>query len=903
MLTFYIPMKRILLFLSLTFSTASALSQEFEVADIRLEGLQRVSASPVFAAMPVQVGDSIDAENVRQIIRDLFATGFFTNVQVAREGNVLIVILQERPSIKKIEIEGNKAIKTEQLTDVMDENKLKEGEILQQDLLQAITRELERQYVGRARYGASVEAKVEDLPNNMVSLTIEVDEGKPAKIKHLNIVGNTVFSDKELRRQFDLTTSKWNSFFTSSDQYAREKLTGDIEKLESFYLDRGYLDFEVLSSQVSISPDKTQVFITLNINEGEIYTVKSIDIAGDPIIPEERMRRLVLLREGRTFSQRDMTDTSEYLTTMMGNSGYTNAKVEGIPEKNPDDKTVDVTFFVDPGQRVYVRRVNFSGNTKTSDEVVRREMRQLESASASNAKIEQSKVRLERLGYFKTVEVETKDVPGTDDLIDVEYNLEEQPSGTIQASVGYAQTTKLNLSVSVQQNNWLGTGKQVSFGVNKNTYQTMYSYSYTDPYFTPDGVSRGFSAFYRTRDYEKINVSRYSTDAYGGDVTFGYPISEISRLGFGFGIIHQDIRTGASAPQEIISSPKIYYGTNYVSQSDWETGIAGSNGIPTSNGNYQEFQFPVYQLTEDMLIGSYPGFIDLYGDTFTSGTLKLNWSRMTLNRGILATRGSMQRLSAESTFPGSEMEYYKLTYTGSIYFPLGNDFTLRFKTRLGYGDGFGSMDELPFFENYYAGGFGSVRGFQRSTLGPRGTPSISYDVARARHTGWEDLNRDGLPYSSGIYPQVPELGGGAYVRCDDPTSPTIRQAFGGARVICEPGKIMAVETGYPTSIGGNILTEFSTELILPIPFIEDTSQMQLVAFVDAGNAFSGYCRDDPYDRLNCHEPDINRLSSAYGLGFTWISGFGPMTFSYALPLHRNERDEVEYFQFSFGTGF
>lgn len=890
-------MKRILLLLSLACFAAPVFSQEFVVGDIRLEGLQRVSASPVFAAMPVQVGDTVDSEDIRNVIRSLFETGFFTNIQVAREGNILIVVLQERPSIKSINIDGNKAIKTEQLTQVMTENNLKEGEILQQDLLQAITRELERQYVSRARYGASVEAKVEDLANNMVNLNIEVDEGKPAKIKHLNIVGNTVFSNEELLDQFELTTTRWNSFFTSSDQYAREKLSGDIEKLESYYLDRGYLDFEVVSSQVSISPDKTQVFVTLNVSEGDIYTVNKIDIAGDPIIPEERLRRLVLLREGRTFSQRDMTDTSEYLTTMMGNSGYTNAKVEGIPEKNKEDNTVAVTFFVDPGQRVYVRRVNFSGNTKTSDDVVRREMRQLEGASASNAKIEHSKVRLERLGYFKSVNVETNAVPGSDDLMDVEYTLEEQPSGTIQASIGYAQSTRLNLSVSVQQNNWLGTGKQVGFGVQKNAYQTMYSYNYNDPYFTPDGVSRGFSAYYRTRNYERINVSSYSTDAYGGDVTFGYPISEISRIGFGIGVIHQSIRTGRYAPQEIRSSPKLYSGTGYIAQSDWEAGLSGVSGVPyDTDGNLAEFQFPVYQLSEDMLEGSYPGFIDLYGDEFTSGTVQLNWSRRTLNRGILATRGSSQVVAAEATFPGSEMEYYKLTYTGSIYFPLYKEFTLRLKTRLGYGDGYGRMDELPFFENYYAGGFGSVRGFERSSLGPRGTPAMAYTMAST--TGWTDLNRDGAAPSS--YLLSPELERPAYVRCDDPTSPTARRSTG---TICEPGTLMSYETGYLNNIGGNILMEFSSEILLPIPFIEDTSQMQLVAFVDAGNVFSGYCREDRYNRLNCHEPDLNRLSSSYGLGFTWISGFGPMTFSYAIPLNKNERDEVELFQFSFGTGF
>ncbi len=908
-MSFPISMKRFLVLLALFVVSAPSLAQSFRVDDIRLEGLQRVSASPVFAALPVQVGETIDREDVRDIIRSLFSTGFFSGVQIAREGRVLIVILQERPSIKSINIEGNKAIKTEQLTEVMEENDLREGEILQQDLLQGITRELERQYVARARYGASVEAEVEELPNNMVGIDIQVDEGKSARIKHLNIVGNTVFPEEELLDLFEIDTGKWYKPLSGADQYAKEKLTGDIETLESFYLDRGYLDFEVLSSQISISPDKTQVFITLNIHEGEIYTVKSIDIAGDPIIPEERLRRVVLLREGETFSQRYMTDTSEYVTTMMGNSGYTNAKVEGIPEKNQEEHTVDVTFFVDPGKRVYVRRINFRGNVKTSDEVLRREMRQMEGASASNSRIEQSKVRLERLGYFKEVQVNTVDVLGTDDMIDVDYSVEEQASGSIQASVGYAQTTGLNLGVSVQQNNWLGTGKQVSFGINKNTYQTLYSYSYSDPYFTPDGVSRGLSAYYRTRDYSKINVSSYSTDAYGADMTFGYPISEISRVGFGLGFINQKIKTGRYAPQEIASSPSLsaFSSNSYITQYDWENislpaASANPSGyaVPIENNQYQEFEIDTYAITEENLLATQPGFIDEYGKDFSSATLSFNWSRITLNRGILATRGSSQRLQFEATVPSSEMEYYKLTYNGHIFFPLTKDFTLRLKSRLGYGDGYGSMDELPFFENFYSGGFGSVRGFERSTLGPRGSPSWEYRTAvdnnrNALPTGWTDLNRDGNIQStelSGVSPN--------YIACEDPTSP---QVLNSSYQICEPGKLMAYQTGGVRSIGGNVLAEFSAEMILPIPFIEDTRSMQLVAFVDAGNVFSGYCRKDNFKQLNCHEISADYLSSSAGFGFTWISGFGPMTFSYSVPLHRNENDRTEAFQFSFGTGF
>ncbi|MBX2857062.1 MAG: outer membrane protein assembly factor BamA, partial [Cellvibrionaceae bacterium] len=698
-------MKRVLVSLVLAALSSPVFSLDFRIGDIRLEGLQRVSASPVFAAMPVKVGDYVNDENVRQVMRDLFATGFFSNIQVARDANVLIVVLQERPAIKSIEIDGNKAIKTEQLTEVMNDNDLREGEILQRDTLQGIARELERQYVSRARYGASVETKVEELPNNMVKINIDVDEGKAAKIKHFNIVGNSKYSDKELLKLLELSESKWNSIFTSSDKYAKEKLTGDIETLESFYLNRGYLDFEVLSTQISIAPNKESVYITLNIQEGEIYQVSSIDIAGDPIFPEERVRRLVLLREGDTFSQRRMTDTSEYISTLLGNSGYTNVKVEGVPKKNKDDSTVDLTFFIDPGKRVYVRRVEFRGNTKTADHVLRREMRQFEGASASNARIEQSKVRLERLGFFKEVRVETRDVPGASDLIDVEYSVEEQSSGSISASIGYAQQTGVNIGVNVQQTNWLGSGKEVSFGINRNLYQTLYSFSYTDPYFTPEGVSRGLSLYYRTRDYDRINVSQYSTDSYGGFMSFGYPISEISRVRFSLGLTNQSVETGDFAPKEIIGSPQLIDGfdTQYVRQTDYEA----------SRFFTDPYQLDSFRITEAELDNYEPGFIDKFGSEFNSATFDLSWSRITLNRGILATRGNSQRITFEATVPGSDLEYYKLLYNAQLFAPISRNFTLRFKTRLGYGNGYGKMDELPFFENFFGGGFGSVRGYER----------------------------------------------------------------------------------------------------------------------------------------------------------------------------------------------
>ena len=852
-------MKQIVVFFFLIFISLGAFAEAFKVEDIRLDGLQRVSASPVFAVMPVRSGDVVDQEDVRNIIRAVFSTGFFSNVQVARDGNYLIVILQERPAIKSVDIDGNKAIATEVLEDVLKDSGIAEGEILQRQTLQGLSREIEKQYIAQARYDAKVEAKVEELPNNLVSINLDIDEGSPSRIKHINIIGNTVFSDEELLDNFELTSTKWNSFFTGSDKYAREKLTGDLETLESYYLDRGYLDFKVVSSQISVSPNKKGIYITLNVAEGPVYEVGEVNFAGDPIVAEDSLRKVFLLSSGDTFSQRKMTDTSEFLTTILGNAGYTNAEVNPVTQRREEGDLVDITYFFNPGKRVYVRRIEFIGNTKTDDEVLRREMRQLEGASASNALIEQSKVRLDRLGFFKSVEVDTVDVPGSDDLVDVQYTVEEQSSGSITASIGYAQVSKLNVGVSVSEQNWLGTGSEVGFGVNTSRFQTLYSFNYRDPYFTPDGVSRGFGAFFRERKFNNIGAARFATDAYGVNMNFGYPLSEISRLGFDFGYQHQRVRTSAFTPQEIVSSPQPRVGATYILESEYLDVLAG---------NIQQTDVNQFTTTEDFNFPTLePGFIDLYGDEYDTLVTNLTWRKITLNRGVLATRGTSQRLDLEIAVPGSDLEYFKLTYDAQTFIPMGKSLTLRLKTNLGYGDGYGKLDELPFFENYFAGGFGSVRGFERSTLGPKGSPSRNY--------------------------YRPET-----------NSPILFCDVGAFSVCPETGQLALTEP-FPEgreldSIGGNILIEASAEVLLPIPFIEDTRSMQLVFFVDAGNAFSSSCGSN---QANCSNVDLSNLSSSYGLGFTWISGFGPLTFSIADTINENEFDETEFFQFSLGAGF
>lgn len=878
--------KKLCLFILSVGLSSQLKAQGFEISDIRVEGLQRVSASPVFAALPVQAGDQVDAEILGEAIRSLFATGFFDDISLLRDGSILIFRVKERPTISEIEIEGNKAIKTEMLEGALTDNELAEGQIFQRSTLEGILNELERQYVAQGRYGAEVEADIEELPNNQIKITVNVDEGEVAAIKHINIVGNTVFDDETLMSLFELNSTDWTSWLTGNDKYAREKLKGDIEKIESYYLDRGYLDFKIVSSQVSLSPDQRSVYITLNVDEGDIYTVNKIDLAGDLIVPESSIRRLILLQEDRTFSQNLMTSTSEYITTLLGNAGYTNAEVEGITTPNADDNTVEVTFLINPGSRVYVRRIEFKGNTSTRDEVLRREMRQLEGASASNAKIEQGKVRLERLGFFKEVEIEKIDVPGSTDLVDVVYTVEEQPSGSVNASIGYSQGYGFLLGAGLEKNNWMGSGKQVRISINHSQYQTAYNFSYSDPYYTPDGVSRGISLFYTARDYSKINVTSYTTDSYGLNFNYGYPISEIQRLNFGFGYSHLSVKTGGYTVQEIRRTPfelDISNPTNfYVREEDLRAG-------PPADNLFEDFSYDTGLVTSDMLVDTPEGFVDLHGSEFDTFSLQASWLRSTLNRGIMATRGSKQVLSIDATVPSSDLEYYTINYDGQLFQPLTRDFTLRFRTSLGYGDGYGDMDRLPFFKNFYAGGFGSIRGYRKSTLGPQSSPPATYQTAATDFIGF-DSDGDGINDS---YLQS----GSAYVLCDGVNYDIL------GRETCDDGTLsrsISAPRYRNRSFGGNVLMEFSAELIFPVPFLEDQRSTQLALFVDAGNVFDTECSET---QINCHDIDLKELRSSVGLSLNWLSPMGPLTFSYAKAIDYEESDQREGFQFSLGIPY
>lgn len=886
-------MKRyFLLFLLVALHAVKAgASEPFVVSDIRVEGLQRISAGSIFAALPINVGDNVDGSAIRNGIRTLFRTGNFDNIYIAKDGSVLVVTVEERPSISEISIEGNKAIETDALLEGLEGAGLSEGKVFKRSTLEGMKMELTRQYVSQGRYDAGIETDVEPLPRNRVAISINIDEGTTAAIDHINIVGNTVYSDEDLIDLFELKQTGWLSWITSDNKYAKEKLTGDLDTLSSYYLDSGYIKFNIESSQVAVSPDREAVYITVNISEGEKYTVGEVDLSGDLVLPEAQLKPFVFVRSGQTFSQAIVTSTEEWLTKRLGNEGYNFAKVEGIPDINDEDKTVAIKFFIDPGKRTYVNRINFNGNTRTADDVLRREMRQMEGAPASSGSIEQSRVRLERLGYFKGATVETLEIPGSDDLINLEYTVEEQSSGSIGASVGYSQDSGILLGANLQEDNFLGTGKQVGIGLNKSDYLTNIRFSYVDPYFTRDGVSRGFSVFYREADLDKINVSRYTTNTLGASMNFGYPIKETERLGFSFGFTSTEVKSGFGAVQEISASPRLFDVVN-VNGFDWYSTYFEPNFTAEANE-----LFPIYAddgtvLDPDILnLPDELGFLDVYGDTFDNFSVTFSWNQSTLNRGRLATRGASQSVSLEVSVPGSDIQFYKLVYNGQVFVPIVPKWTLRFRTELGIGDGYGG-DDLPFFNHFYSGGFGSVRGFKSNTLGPRGTSAEIYETGTATIALLEGDPRcetatAGICDDSGF--TVGEL------------VPDVKTSYVGLEDANGDVKLLSrVYENDPDPFGGNVLVEGSAELLFPLPFIKDQRSVRAAFFVDVGNVFSTHCGSN---QANCFRADLDELRYSFGAGFTWITGFGPLTFSYAKPLNEGEFDETEAFQFSLGKSF
>ncbi len=668
--------------------------EEFIVEDIKVKGLQRISVGTVYNYLPVTVGEKFSLDNVGTAIKALFKTGFFKDISLERDGSTLIVNVVERPSIAKIIFEGNKDLSKDDLTKALKKIGLAEGKVFDQQVLDKVEQELSRQYFSHGKYGLKIKTDVSQLTRNRVGIHIKISEGRVAKIKQINVVGNTVFDDKTLLRNLELNTSNLLSFYTKDDQYSKQKLQADLETLRSYYLDRGYINFNIESTQVAITPDKKDIYVTINVKEGDVYTLDKVKLAGNLVVAPTELIKLVKVGPGEIFSRKNATETSKAVSDRLGDDGYAFANVNMVPEINEATKTVDMTFFVDPGKRVYVRRINMKGNNKTRDEVLRREMRQMESSWASSSKIERSKTRLERLGYFEEVNVETAPVAGTADQIDVNYTVVEKPSGNLSAGIGFSQVQGIVLNANIAQDNVFGSGKRVNIAFNNSSYTTNYQFGFYNPYFTVDGVSQGYNLGYTKRNAGQINIANYSTNVMNAGINFGIPLNEFDSLRFDVDAKRTELSATAYSSNQICD---FIYGNNGT---DVCSNISNNYAAPGTATNNR----PLVKKT---------------GDTFLTLSPSIGWTHDTLNKAIFPNKGGQQRFSALSTVPGSDLEYYKVSYKHQIYFPLAKDFTFRLHGEAAYGAGYGKTNTLPFFENFFGGGTGSIRGYKNNTVGPR----------------------------------------------------------------------------------------------------------------------------------------------------------------------------------------
>ncbi len=872
-------------------------AQDFTVADIIVDGYQRISPGIIYNLLPVGIGDTIDSRTPALIIKELASSDYFDEIEVSREGNILIVTVLERPSVAEITVEGNSVLKTEDIIENMASADIAEGQIFTRAALEAIRQGIQEVYSGRGRYGAAVDIEVEELPRNRVSIKLIVNEGEESRIRNINIVGNSAFAEEDLLALFELGTKPWYMIMSRKDRYSREQFTGDLERLESFYLDNGYVEFNIDSTPISITPDRKEVYITIDVSEGSQFVVSKVDLAGDLVDAEALLRAAVFVRPGQIYSQGLVTGTEEIMVQFLGNLGYAFAEATGVPEVNEEDETVEVTFFIEPGKRTYVNRIDFAGNLATADDVLRREMRQLESAPASSLQIEQSKVRLQRLGYFETVESDTVEVAGTDDQVDVNFDVAEQNFGAISFQVGTGGGGNFFLSSSLQAQNFLGTGRTVGVGVNRSRFQQGLNLRYVDPYFTPDGVSRGFNIFAQSVD-SPFNVSNFNTSSYGATASFSYPLSEIMVLGFDLGFTHTELSAGIGSVQEILSSPTLFPGIDSFV-------ITPANPNPFDGPVVDSVLGNVADLRPDQLRqNSDPGFVDKFGDTFDNFTITGNWFRSTLNRGQLATDGSSHAIGLEVTLPGSDLQYARLNYTGQAYWPLtrNQDWVVALRANLGYGIGYGNTDELPFFNNFFAGGLiqggGQIRGFQENSLGPRSTPGARYlterGIALERDENGEIIRReDG---SAVVANQV----GYQTTAIFDDLGNVVEDADG------NPELALAVQNFFLDedfdSFGGNILATTTLELLFPLPFIPNKNQVRSAFFIDAGNVFSSTCSERQSLLQNCTDFDLGEIRYSAGISVTYLSPFGPLTFYLAQPFGK-EGDDIRQFDFTVGQGF
>jgi len=813
-------------------------ADEFIVRDIKIDGLVRLTPTNVYGMLPVNAGDRVDNTTIANSIRALYATGLFDDIKASKEADTLIFTVVERPLISKVEFKGNKLIPKEALEEGLKKMGIAEGEVLKKSALQTIETELEQQYMQQGRYDADVSVKTVARPNNRVDLTIDFVEGKAAKVVDINIIGNTVFKESEIKQAFAVKESSWSSIVTRNDRYAREKMGASLEALRALYLNKGYINFNITNSSLNLSEDKKNIFVEVTVEEGEQFKFGETKFLGDALYKPEELKALQIYKDGETYSQEKVNAVKQLLLRKYGNAGYYYAEVNMVPEINEETKLVNLNYYINPGQQVTVRRINFTGNTKTADEVLRREMRQMEGALASNEKIDLSKVRLERTGFFKTVDIKPARIPNVPDQVDLNINVEEQHSGTSTLAVGFSQSGGVTFQAGLSQTNFLGTGNSVSIDLSRSETQDYYNLSVTDPYFTIDGVRRGYNMYYRkTKLNDDYNVNNYVTDSFGGGISFGYPIDENQSISAGLNIDQTDVTTGPYVSTYV--RDYLLANGGKATGSGTRCGVTlvpdPTTGIPTCPA------------------GAEVPFDNEFNGDFLTYNLNLGWSYNTLNRPVFPTSGMSHRVNGEIALPGSDVEYQKLTYDAQAFLPLPYDFVLRGYGKLGYGN------DLPFYKNFYAGGFGSVRGYDNSTLGPK-YPGVTYNESRTK-----DYD--------------------------------------------------------PEEVGGNALVQFGAELALPLPFKGDwTRQVRPVIFAEGAQVFDTQCKvpsgnlylngtvTDPgvSAKQYCEDNfgfDANNMRYSVGAGFTWITMIGPLSLSYAYPLNDKTGDNTKNIQFEIGRTF
>lgn len=739
-------------------------AEPFEIDDIVIEGLERITPGTVFTHLPVKVGDVYTDTDSSLIIRELFKTELFSDVSLRRDENILVVVVQERPGIASISISGNKDIAEEQLLAGLTDIGIATGRVLNRSVLERLENELLQQYFARGKYSVEINTLTNELPRNLVDIQILIAEGEAAEIKDINIVGNTIYQDKDLKKEFESGKLVWWQFWNRSKQYSKQSLSADLEQLRSTYLDSGYLNFAIDSTQVAITPNKEDIFITININEGDQYILDEVKLAGTFVVPEEELRSLVLIEPGQIFSRSQVVAGSQQISNRLGQDGYAFARVNPVPDVNDETKTVSLTYFIDPGKQVYVRRINISGNDISKDEVYRRELRQVEGGFYSQTALDLSRRRIARLGFVENVDVQTVRIPGKDDLVDIDVVVAERLAGSFSIGAGLSGGQGLVLNTAISQENFLGTGKSVAFQVNTSRVNTVYDLNYTDPYYTIDGVSRGFGFSFISTDAGEADISDFDSEQFSLRSFYGIPLTEVDRANITGDIRKTDIRVTDGTSDEINE------------------------------------------------------FLDENGEQFINFSLTGTYLHDSRNRRVFGTDGFFQRLRFEFSVPGSDLEFYKVDYENTWLYPINDIFTLAARTEIGYGDGYGGTEQLPFFENFRAGGNNSVRGFRDNTLGPQ----------------------DSL---------------------DD-------------------------------AFGGGFLSVGSVELFFPITALADQRTLRFGVFADVGNVFADF-----------DEFESSELRGALGAEINLITGFGGVSASVAAPFNDGEEDELEIFQFDFGTSF